>query len=862
MTDYPLLPVPKPGPDKRPKGHGGGGKIKIPTPGRQNARLGPEFRRLRNVFVDGRDPISLRDDPVGIAPERALVFEVAGSIKDFSAAVARIDGLDFLADEELILEPDDDFAVIETRKGQEPQIRDDKPISGRLYMAMPDVQALRHLLSLWDRYQAEQKAPRGFGPWFDVFRHLHKLRAWGPEDRIPDETIAYLEEELVAQGADATVRVEIELWYGGSAAKRAAAQTSFARAVEAAGGSIVDRAEIGAIGYVGRLVDLPAVEVRRLIDREEVSLAICDDVMMVRPQSTVEFPVAAEPLEDELRAPPASVDQLPPIAAVLDAMPVQNHVLLADRIILDDPDDFDALSVVAERKHGTEMASLVLHGDRNLGEEPLPRPIYFRPVLYAPGGGRDECPQRDRLLLDLIYRAVLRMKAGDDEGPPTAPEVFIVNLSLGDRNRPFAGPMSPWGRLLDYLADRFGILFMVSAGNVREPLVVQDFAGLIEFENASAEDREAAILRALAAQQAMRTLLSPAEALNVVTVGAWHEDGAPEMNGAAVFAPFAAASGPNISSALGLGHRKVVKPDIFMPGGRELVRVAGNGGGVSLRLVPPGRLYGLRCAVPDTGGDASREGYSSGTSAATALGTRAAHKIFDALSDPDNGNLLDDVDPAYYGVIVKAMLVHRAKWGEIGDLLDQTWLPQGQGAYVERRDGIARLLGYGRPIVGEAMECAANRATMIGYGEVPAGEQAALYRVPLPPSLERVREPRALTISLAWFSPVNIRHQTYRRAKLEVAPDSPKDRFGVERVPGQPADKAIPRGSLFHVRYAGERAVAFLDGSTLALRVFCREQGGALDQSIRYGLAVTIEAGENIRVYEEVRQGLGIRPRP
>jgi hypothetical protein len=67
---------------------------------------------------------------------------------------------------------------------------------------------------------------------------------------------------------------------------------------------------------------------------------------------------------------------------------------------------------------------------------------------------------------------------------------------------------------------------------------------------------------------------------------------------------------------------------------------------------------------------------------------------------------------------------------------------------------------------------------------------------------------------------------------------------------------------LFHVRYAGERAVAFLDGSTLALRVFCREQGGALDQSIRYGLAVTIEAGENIRVYEEVRQGLGIRPRP
>lgn len=610
-------------------------------------------------------------------------------------------------------------------------------------------------------------------------------------------------------------------------------------------------------------MDLPAAEVQRLINREEVSLALCDDIMMVRPQSTVAFPVAAEPLDEALPAPQGQEGPLPPIAALFDAMPVQNHALLAGRLVLDDPDDFDAMSVVAERRHGTEMASLILHGDRNRGEAPLSRRVYFRPVLYAPGGGGDERTWRDRLLLDLIYRAVLRMKVGDDEGAATAASVFIVNLSLGDRNRPFAGPMSPWGRLLDYLADRFGILFLVSAGNVMAPLAVPDFAGLIEFENATAAEREAAILRALAEQQATRTLLSPAESLNAVTVGAWHEDDAPLVNGGMVFSPFADAPGPNISSALGLGHRKIVKPDIFMPGGRELVRVAANGGdGVSLRIAQPGRLYGVRCAVPDVGGDRRREGFSAGTSAATALATRAAHRIFEALSDPDNGNLLEAVDPAFYGVIVKAMLVHRAQWGSIGELLDQTWQPQGQGAHVARRDGIARLLGYGRPAVDEAMECAANRATMIGYGEIPAGEQAALYRIPLPPSLERVREPRALTASLAWFSPVNFRHQSYRRAKLEVAPDSPEARFGVKRVAGQPSDKAIPRGSLFHVRYAGERAVAFVDGNTLALKVFCREQGGALDQSIRYGLAVTIEAGEAVQVYDEVRQGLGIRPRP
>ncbi len=862
MTDYPLLPAPKPGHDRRPRGGARGGSIQTPSHARQRERLGPTFQRLQDVFDQDRDPVTLREDPLGIAPERALVFELAGSIGDFSAAVAQIGGLDFLADEELILDPDDDFGVMETRKGREPGIRDDKPIAGRLYLAMPDVQALRHLLSLWRRFETGQGAPHGFAPWFEVFKHLHVLRAWGLEDRIPDETIQYLEEELAARGADGVVRVEVELWYSGMAAKRLASQAGFARAVAAVEGVVVDQAEIAEIGYVGRLVDLPAAEVQRLINREEVSLAICDDIMMVRPQSTVEFPVVAEPLDEAMPVSPEPEGTLPPIAALFDAMPVQNHALLAGRLLLDDPDDFDAMSVVAERRHGTEMASLILHGDRNLGEEPLSRPIYFRPVLYAPGNGGNERPLRDRLLLDLIYRAVLRMKAGDNEGGATAPEVFLVNLSLGDRNRPFTGPMSPWGRLLDYLADRFGILFLVSAGNVVEPLAVPDFAGLIEFENASAADREAAILRALAAQQAVRTLLSPAESLNAITVGAWHEDGAPAVNGAAVFSPFADAPGPNISSALGLGHRKIVKPDIFMPGGRELVRVMAKGGnGVSLRIAQPGRLFGLRCAVPDAGGNTAREGYSSGTSAATALATRAAHRIFDALSDPDNGNLLEDVDPAFYGVIVKAMLVHRAQWGSIGELLDQTWQPQGQGTHVVRRDGIARLLGYGRPAVHEAMECAANRATMIGYGEIPAGEQAALYRIPLPPSLERVREPRALTVSLAWFSPVNIRHQAYRRAKLEVAPDRPVERFGVKRVAGQPSDKAIPRGSLFHVRYAGERAVAFVDGNTLALKVFCREQGGALDQSIRYGLAVTVEAGEEVQVYDEVRQGLGIRPR-
>ena len=122
-----------------------------------------------------------------------------------------------------------------------------------------------------------------------------------------------------------------------------------------------------------------------------------------------------------------------------------------------------------------------------------------------------------------------------------------------------------------------------------------------------------------------------------------------------------------------------------------------------------------------------------------------------------------------------------------------------------------------------------------------------------PPSLA------SITLTLAWSSTVNVRHHAYRRAKLELQPLDLATSAGVSRLPEQPSDKSVPRGSLFHARYRGDRAVAFVDDGHMQCRVFCRQQGGAFDQPIRYGLAVTIEAGEGVPVYQEVRPRLGIQ---
>ena len=774
---------------------------------------------------------------------------------DFYALAGRVEGLEFLADEEIEFEPDDDFFVKDTRKGRVGERRTDKTVGGRLYLAMPDVGALNQLVSLWRLWQRGEALPHGLTPWRDIFSSLREIRPWGLADRITDETAEQWREELEEYPGEIR-RIEAELWFRQSDALRQGAYRQLESAVSGANGNIVDHQVIQEIGYQAALIDLPASEITRLIAREAIPLAVCDDVMFLRPQSSVDVLEPSDPPRTEPVPPSKPPENLPPIAALLDGIPVQNHQLLDGRLDVDDTDGLEPMGIVAERHHGTAMASLILHGDRNLLQPSINRRVHVRPVLYAPGNGLNEQPQRDRLLVDVIYRAVRRMKEGDAQSAATAPEVFLVNLSLGDPRRPFSGPMSPWAKLLDYLSERYGILFLVSAGNVYRPLPLDGFSDWTTLEGASAEQRESAVLQALSDEKAYRTLLSPAEALNIVTVGALHEDSLHGPRGAMAVDPYRDGNLPNISSALGLGHRKVVKPDFHLPGGREHIRFQSGGG--PLNVVPGGR-YGLAAACPDPVGNLDRVKPIGGTSAATALATRAAHRLFEALMDVAGGSMLANMEPRFYAVVIKALLVHRAKWGSHATRLNSLYGPHGQGRYVERLDNISRLLGYGVPRIEEAMECAPNRATMVGYGTIAAGE-TNIHRIPLPPSLERVTEPRTITVSAAWFSPINPRHQAYRRAKLEVSPVKNFDTAaGVKRSSDQPSDKSVPRGTVFHTRYEGSKAIQFIDNGHILLDVFCREQAGKLDQHLNYGIAVTIEAGEGVPVYQEVRDRLAVR---
>lgn len=862
MPDRPLLRLPNPNVVAPPTGRGGGGAVRFPTQDRQRNKFGPVFSRLRSLLGREGGVLELRADPTSLAPDRVIVFEIAGTVADFLKAVGRVDGLEFMGEVEDEFDANEDFAVVDKRKGREGHDRTDIRVPGRFYLAMPDVRALENVLSLWARYERGESMPTGYAPFRHLFTQMHAVRAWGPEDRIPPETREFWREQTALRPGQ-PVRTEVELWFRGSEERRRVASQGLARMVTDAGGTVVHESVIPDIAYHAALIDIPASAIQDLVAQRTVSLALADDVMFLRPQSMLLGPLEVEAVPDtavrEGGAPPAGRD---PVAALLDGVPVQAHGLLAGRLVFDDPDDLQSRAIVARRVHGTAMASLILHGDRNEEGAPLPRRLYVRPVMIATENG--ERTEANRLIVDTVYRAVVGIK-GTEGTPGAAPSVFLINISLGDPRRPFTQLISPLARLLDFLADRYNVLFLVSGGNVSTPLEIPDFESWTEFESAPVEDRERAVVRALNAAKMDRTIISPAESLNALTIGAQHHDSVdPRPRAAGRIDPFSDSSLPNVSSGLGLGHRRMIKPDLYFPGGREHVGMLAGGGGVRVSVGRPQQLFGLKAAAPDPTGQGrlDRTALSDGTSSATALATRSGHLIFEALMDEDGGSPFADMDPQFYAVVVKSLLVHGAKWNGSYDMLKEICGPAEARRFVERAENSCRFVGFGVPDVRTVIACAPNRATLVGYGTIEP-DSGRTYRVPLPACLERVTEPRSLTVTLAWFSPIRTGHRSYRSIRLEAGPVHPAmEVLGVARGKNQPAHVSVRRGSVLHERFEGAAAVPFVDDGHLALQVWCKEDAGVVDVGpVRYGIAVTIESQGALPVYDEIRARLRVRPR-
>jgi hypothetical protein len=815
-----------------------GGGPSNPKKARQVERLAPRFTELQQALETRRG--ALHGDAAGVALEQVLVFETNGPVKDLYDTVAKSPGLEWLVDEDLRdRSPDQDFFVPD---------KPDKPVNALLYLVLFNQQAVEQLLTLWRLWSTDARLPEEHRGWLDVFRQLRDLRRWGVRDRLEETGILAYWRDRVAAGFE-TVGVEIELWYR-PPEQRATTELRVRDFVTRAHGQVLTSCTIDEIAYHALVCKLPIAAVQGMLDDPEVELLQCDDVRLVRPTGQAGVPIVADEPEHEDEAARGEERELrDPVVALLDGLPLENHRRLAGRLVVDDPDDWAETYPAASRCHGTAMASLILHGDLGANEKPARQRLYVRPIMRPDSfGGRTEQAPEDRSWVDLIHRAVRRIVAGDGTLPPAAPSVRVINLSIGDPYQPFIRSMSPLAKLLDWLSWRYQILFVVSAGNHRTPITV---AGRPE------DVKPDAIVAAVAGAHRHRRILSPAEAMNALSVGATAEDASGTWKPRASNEhDLALPDGlPSPISGLGRGYRRIVKPDVLAPGGR-VVFLAADGANGETRFeladprprIPPGQRVAAPSAMQ---GDLSGVRYSAGTSNAAALVSRAALRIADALEDLGDQPNVAQLARVPMALWLRTLLAHGASWSSEASDLAERALRTESNRYTFT-DEVSALLAFGTIRPERVTACTEERVTILSGGDI-AAEERYVHRIPLPPSLNAHTAWRRLTVTLSWFSPINPAHRKYRRAALWFEPPGEREllvqRRGVDW-------RAVKRGTLQHEVLEGDRgAINIQPDGHLEIPVTCLAEAGSLDERVPYAMAVTLEVapGVNTKVYDEVR---------
>lgn len=828
-------------------------RLSKPGTGRQGARLSPQFGELTAAFEAERARLA-ETAPDEVDPALVVVFDLAGTVQDFQNAIDKIDGFEFLS--QLLgdrVDPDDDFHMTERKTG-----RTDKPVQHSLYMVMSSAKAIDELLRLFALWQADPTAKfeHGLGKFKDAFHQLTSIRRWGPEDRIRETGLRERWQEtldMIGQSVS-SVKVEVELWYRRDSSQRSAAESHVEQVVTASGGRILDRSQIGDITYHALLAELPIQQVRTVLrdGAEAIRLLTTDDVMFVSPFTPMSVaPATTDPVA-EVQLPAGERVEGVPRVALLDGLPFQNHSALSGRLMIDDPEGIDDNYPNAARNHGTAMASLIIHGDLSSPGEPLDRPLYVRPIMQPHElSTTHEQVNPQRLFPDLLHRAIRRIQEGEGGRDAAAPSVRIVNLSIGSQARALARRMSPVGRLLDWLAHTYNLLFIVSAGNHTAPITIPATSAT------TVDTARHAATRAVYEKSLLRGILPPGDALNALTIGATHDDGLGEIEASDSVWDVTHPGAPAYYGATGPGVDRSIKPDLHHVGGRALylrpVPVPGENV-VDLELAHTAQTGpGLQVAAPGTRGATNRTVFTFGTSNATALVTREASHLFDIL-EAGSGREEDSPlpDAQYHPLLVRALLAHASSWGEWEARLRGDLGIPGQDA----RRKLSALLGYGRLDTTRLGAAATNRAVLIAGGHI-GGDQRRSYELPLPPSLRSRAAWHRFTITLAYAVPTVGQLTRYRGAKVYFSTPDTKLAAG-DRIEGE--HYTVRRGSLQHELVQGSKAMTFGDGDAFPIHVECMDDAQHLPKkkNVRYALVVSIETAEEVSttVHDEVRARL------
>ncbi len=741
----------------------------------------------------------------------------------------------------------------------------DKRLKGRFFLSFSNEQGMNELLALRRRWEKGDGLPLGKTKWRDVFNQIIRIRRWGTEETLRETGMIDRWHDLLDPvDSEKEMHCQIELFYRRNSVKRKLNETTIASLLSEVGGkSLSSFIDMPDIAFHAIKAKLPADKVRQLLasldspsTETDIQLFKFPGIMYFRPTGqsmVVSGDEVSEPGEF-----PKNKPEFPPVAAILDGVPNLLHEALTDRLSFDDPDNLADEYQPGEKRHGTTMASLVVHGELDGLYTPLTRKVYHLAIMQPDPKARSfglhvEHFPDEVFFEDRIERAVRRMFEGEGNVPAQAPGIKIINLSIGDSERPFIHTPSPWARLLDWLSWKYRVLFCVSAGNFSGDIDV----GIPhdEFFALSDEQKITYVVKCIEQQLSERRLLSPAESLNALTVGAIHADES------GTYTP-----GPRIDllpidglfspiSRFGYGFRRSIKPEILFPGGRQLYMTPPTNSNQKYKL--PQTSFGrpgqkVAYDSPQQG-QTSECAYQRGTSNATALATRGGVKIYEVLAQLQE-KYGEEIPDNLMAVLIKALLVHGAQHDDQAEGALESLKSQKNSRRF--KEVITRYIGYGAVNIERVLACTEQRGTIIGCGEIKEN-QVHEYRFPLPLGLSSSNEWRRMVVTLAWFSPINSAHRNLREAKLELQPAGKWDETELKLYRQEADHNQVLRGTVQHEILEGEGQIsAYREDGHILLHVTCKSDATEkLDDVIPYGLAVTLEVAESVAIpiYQQMR---------
>ncbi|MFH9134794.1 S8 family peptidase [Streptomyces sp. NPDC017524] len=604
-------------------------------------------------------------------------------------------------------------------------------------IAFSDDPQMAEFLRRLDVYSEGPKKGNKTATYEAFFDNIASVRPYGRSDRVGVSLSAQLEQMNVPE----KLTIDIEIWHPGDQKKADSWLKAINDALVNVGAEVHDSFTSPSAGVslmrVTALVDI----ISQLLDVDLVA-----KVETLASETTDHLSPSDVSIEQVTDLPIAPADA--PVVGLIDSGVQAEHPLLRGCIV-DATTVSGSLSDGADRHgHGTSVASILLRGSIEAqiasGEWDTP-PCRILSVRVLDGENRIP---HSRLPQSEITDAVAYLSSRG---------VKVINLSLGDEDGLMVSNRAPTlAAVLDSLARKFGVVFVVPTGNV----IPAEYSGLMD-----ESFRRAYPSRML--ESPVSGLIDPAPSALSLTVGGT----VPALRSANLgTVPIGKPDWPSPFSRLGPGINGAIKPEVNAPAGTLGQAIDSNGPQYEdafMVAVADGRLDG-----------AAVVSYNVGTSLAAPHVSRACAIVQDAYPEA-SANLIR-------ALVLQSVTSGTSPLAGAPNLSD-----------AARESETLRLTGYGR-VSEERSVLSGDMDTVLFAEEQIALDSVHLYTIPIPDSFfVPGRLERGVTISLCYDPPVRARRMDYLGSRMQfellrgVTPEATIDLLLAEEKEARKARKKL-----------------------------------------------------------------------